>query len=549
MTIRKTASHDSTRMCGARRFGALVGTAAMLSAAAVHAQDAPPPPLIDFAQQQNTNDNLQSVATAVQVICPQLVGLQGGDSAAENVALWLAEDDPELQTARDLTLRCNELVITARNNLDRGEGGRDLMVTDADLVGSLQQVTAEELGSQGTLTMEASNGQFSNVAGRLDSIRLASLSSGFGTRAAALNFEVDGQALTASNMGLAEPLTGGGAAADTQRRWGWFLTGGYNTGDFDRDVQREGGDLEDSFDFDVLSATGGIDYRFDNFVLGAALGYDDYDADIDSASDDGGVLVSGGSTDADGFSGSLFGLYFINNFFIDGIVTVGSLDFDLERELVYEGNGNAALDTLGVNQTLTADPEADHYSFGLTVGYTIYSGAWLIEPQIAYTYRNIDVDGYTEQARINDTGAAGGMNLRVDDYDIDSKRTITGIQVSRNYSTDFGVLVPSARFDWYHEFEDDGQTVDAKYALEDDLAEALGGPFSSNIGFGSDGTANCLSCFRILTDDPEADYFVVGLALAARFKNGLQGFIGYDGLLGYDDLTSHAFTLGIRGAF
>jgi hypothetical protein len=159
------------------------------------------------------------------------------------------------------------------------------------------------------------------------------------------------------------------------------------------------------------------------------------------------------------------------------------------------------------------------------------------------------VDGYTEQARISDTGADGGMNLRVDDYDIDSKRTIAGIQVSRNYSTNFGVLVPSARFDWYHEFEDAGQTVDAKYALEDDLAAEVGGPFSSGIGFGSDGTANCLSCFRILTDDPEADYFVLGIALAARFKNGLQGFIGWDGLLGYDDLTSNSFTLGIRGAF
>lgn len=550
MTRRKTASALPAQASGGiRRLAIGIGAAGLLTVTVAQAQDAPPPPLIDFAQQQNTNSNLQNVATAVQVICPQLVGLQGGDSAAENVALWLAEDDPDLQTTRDLTLRCNELVITARNNLDRGEGGRDLMVEDADLVGSLQQVTAEEIGSQGTLTVRASNGQFANVAGRLDAIRIASLSSGFGSGAAAFNWQLDGQEVTASSLGLAEPLTGGGAAADSQRRWGWFLTGGYNTGDFDRDVQREGGDLEDSFDFDTLSATGGFDYRWDNFVLGAAIGYDDYDADIDSASDDGGQLVSGGSTDADGYSGSIFGLYFLNNFFIDGIVTVGKLDFDLERELFYVGNGDAALDTLGVSQTLDADTDADHYMLGLSVGYTFYTGAWMIEPQLAYSYRNVDVDGYTENARINDTGSSGGMNLRVDDYDIDSKRTIAGVQVSRNYSTSFGVLVPSARFDWYHEFEDDGQSIDAKYALEDELADELGGPFSSNIGFGSDGTANCLSCFRILTDDPEADYFVLGIALAARFKNGLQGFVGWDGLLGYDDLTSNAFTLGIRGAF
>ncbi|MGD9341402.1 MAG: hypothetical protein PVG76_10745, partial [Chromatiales bacterium] len=104
----------------------------------------------------------------------------------------------------------------------------------------------------------------------------------------------------------------------------------------------------------------------------------------------------------------------------------------------------------------------------------------------------------------------------------------------------------SARFDWYHEFEDDGQSIDAKYALEDQLADD---PAIPDNPFVSGFNAGCLSCFRILTDDPEADYFVLGIALAARFKNGLQGFVGWDGLLGYDDLTSNAFTLGIRGAF
>ncbi len=199
MTTRRTASSLSAQASGDIRILAIAaGAAGLLSVATAQAQDAPPP-LIDFAQQQNTNSNLQSVATAVQVICPQLVGLQGGDSAAENVELWLAEDDPNLQTTRDLTLRCNELVITARNNLDRGEGGRDLMVDDPDLVGSLQQVTAEEIGSQGTLTVRASNGQFANVAGRLDAIRMASLGSGFGSGAAAFNWQLDGQDVTASS--------------------------------------------------------------------------------------------------------------------------------------------------------------------------------------------------------------------------------------------------------------------------------------------------------------------------------------------------------------
>ncbi|MGD9341993.1 MAG: hypothetical protein PVG76_13725, partial [Chromatiales bacterium] len=114
MTRRKTASALPVQASGGiRRLAIGVGAAGLLTVTVAQAQDAPPPPLIDFAQQQNTNSNLQNVATAVQVICPQLVGLQGGDSAAENVALWLAEDDPDLQTTRDLTLRCNELVITA----------------------------------------------------------------------------------------------------------------------------------------------------------------------------------------------------------------------------------------------------------------------------------------------------------------------------------------------------------------------------------------------------------------------------------------------------
>ena len=98
--------------------------------------------------------------------------------------------------------------------------------------------------------------------------------------------------------------------------------------------------------------------------------------------------------------------------------------------------------------------------------------------------------------------------------------------------------------EWFHEFRNDARVIRAKYALENELADQGIADFSTEFGFG-----NCVSCFDLVSDDPEDDYFVVGLGIAATTQRGLQSFLMVEGLLGHSYLSAVAVTVGLRGQF
>jgi hypothetical protein len=120
-------------------------------------------------------------------------------------------------------------------------------------------------------------------------------------------------------------------------------------------------------------------------------------------------------------------------------------------------------------------------------------------------------------------------------------RSRVGIQLSNNVNTSFGSIRPMFSAEWFHEFEDEQRIIKAKYALEDDLA----GRGNFTTGFGS----GCVSCFDIISEAPETDYFVVGLGLAATTQRGFQSFLMLEGLLGHSYLSAYAVTVGLRGQF
>jgi outer membrane lipase/esterase len=469
--------------------------------------------------QTANNDPKANMEAAVRSICPSLVNdLWGGLGNALG-----ATDSPD----KDITLRCNELVQTSN-----GMGARDLMISSQELGSAWQQVNGEELTATGSLATRASNSQYSSVASRMSALRTSSIGTGLGRTAdSGINLEINDVLVSNSTPGWAdEPATGGGAAADAMRRWGWFVSGGWNTGDKDRTT------LEDGYDFDWLTVTAGFDYSFDRAVVGFALGYDDYSADFDTTAD-----VSGGKAEADGITGTLYGIMYFGNVFVTGSAGYGQMDYDMSRALVYASNNtDPACQCPGENRTLSGSPGADLWNADATVGYEFFASEWLLEPYLGVSYRNADIDGYTES-----DNSDGGMNLRYDDQDIDSLRSLVGFQVSRAFNPSFGSIRPYVRLDWYHEFDDDAQLIQAKYALEDELAAdptIANNPFIA--GFG-----NCLSCLNIATDDPDEDYFVFGLGVSSLLANRLQLYATYEGLFGYDDLTSNGISLGIRGQF
>ena len=404
---------------------------------------------------------------------------------------------------QDLFLRCNEMVETARvfQAIQAGTG-RNLGYSDrAQLLAAVQQVSGEELAAQGSMSTQVSAGQFSNIGGRLTALRMGS----------------DRQRL------------GGGASADeeasmaNQDRLGWFLESSYGFGDHDQTAS------EDAFDYDSMSFTTGTDYNFGSAVVGIAVGYDRYQADFDNA-----LFVSGGDVEVDGISGSLFAGFFGEGLTVSGIATYGSLESDVTRHVIYD-SANAACTNCGARRRLTGSPDGSYVALGLTVGYDFNVAGWDITPSVSASYRDVDMDGFSE----TDIGG-GGLALRYDDQTIESKRSIVGIAFSRPISRTFGVLVPSLRAEWHHEFEDDVRAVRAKYVLEDSLLVNA----SAAQDFGC-----AISCFTMLTDQADADFAVASVGVSATLPRRVQFYLFYEALLGAANLNGNSIAGGVRGQF
>jgi len=490
-----------------------LGLAAIVSVAPAMAQTATRGALDAYANANGATPLQRSTAGAVQSTCIGLAG-QGGLQLVDGTA------------KKDLFLRCNEMVATAAAlNVGSTTLGRTLGYTKSDqLFSALQQVSGEELSAQGSLSTQVSAGQFANISGRLNALRLGGTSSAARGRVAALDQPRTGNdSLLAANPNAGR--LGSGASADSQagldRNWGWFVESSYGFGDHDQTA------AEDGFDFDSVSVTTGTDYNFGSSVVGFSVGYDSYKADFDNRS-----LVTGGDVKVEGISGSVFGAYNGEGLSLSGIGTYGSLSSDVTRRAVYSSFNSACSPACpSTSRSFTGSPDGSYVALGLTLSKDFTIGGWDLTPSLSGSYRDVDLDGYTEKESV----ANGGLALAYNDQTIKSTKSILGIAVSKPFSKSFGVLTPNFRAEWHHEFEDDARTLGAKYALENTTS-------LSN-------TAGCISCFAITTDQPESDFGVIGLGVSALFAQRMQGYLYYETLLGAQDLTSNSIAVGIRGSF
>ncbi len=489
-----------------------------------NAQINPNNPLVIFVQNaENGTATLEAISIAVADVCPNLGGF--GQPAGPQ---------------RDLFLRCNEMIATAcefNGVMDPVTGepvpcGRSLELTDPDeLLAALQQIWGEELHSNASLTTRVTNGQFSNIAGRMNALRLGGASGAVGGRVASVapDSEPDrgSPGYGALSLDSRSSLTGGGAAGDVAGgRIGWFLEGSFNTGDRDQTG------FEDGFDFDSTSLTLGLDYLLDSGVIGVSVGADTYEADFDSA-----LFVTGGDVEVEGTSGSIFGAWFGEGFYVDGLVTFGSLDNDMSRALVYSSTDTCIPPNAcpAQNRILTSETDGDYLAAGASFGYEAVRGNWDITTSLSLAYRDIDIDGFDE---VDTSG--GGMGLRYSDQTIESLRSILGIAFTGNFSRSFGILSPHFRVEWHHEFEDDPVRLDAKYIIEDNLGTVPPGDFTGSA---------CLSCTRFNSEEIDTDFALVGIGLSAVFSRRIQIYAMYDALVGMDNLASNSFSLGLRGQF
>ncbi|MGB5835307.1 MAG: autotransporter outer membrane beta-barrel domain-containing protein [Thiohalocapsa sp.] len=303
--------------------------------------------------------------------------------------------------------------------------------------------------------------------------------------------------------------SGGGASADIAPKWGFFVNGHYGTGD------RDGTDREDAFDYDRWGFTAGADYRLsDDLVLGGLVSYSNIDSNFDVTE-----AVPGGGIEAESWGLGLYSTYYHDNWYVDGLVAYNQTDYDIDRRILLPLGEDPAPGVEETNRTARSSTNSNDWTLSIGGGMDFNKANLTYGPFVRLNYINADMDGYSE------TGAIG-LNLSVDDQNNESLTSVLGGRISAAMSQKWGVLVPQARVGWIHEFLNDADTFTAVYTVDPQQTPLLA-----------------------LSDEPDRDYFTLGVGVSAVLPKGVQAFLDYQTLLGNKYVNDHLFSAGVRAAF
>jgi uncharacterized protein YhjY with autotransporter beta-barrel domain len=424
----------------------------------------------------------ENIGGAIDRACPALVALTNPTPAQV-----------------DLRARCLELVDNAGRNPEQVEDALDQLNEDVAL-------------AQANAALLTAATQFDNLKTRIAALRSGSRGADLGGLALANASGVLPLSFLPSAVVQAEDGSEGGGEAEVGgefSRWGFFASGIIGRG------EQEAGDITPEYDFDTTGITAGVDYRVnDQWIVGGSLGFNRQDTDL---ADDGGGI------DTDGWSLSGYTTWYReNNWYVDGVLTLGSNDYDMTRRIAYDiaavGGG-----TTQVNQLARASTSGDVLSTALSVGRDFNKGAWNFGPYMRATYTRVDFDGYAEEL---DAGVGSGLGLAVESRELKSMTGVLGGKVTYAMSRDWGVLMPHAQLEWEHEFRDDAQQVVTRF---------LHDPTGTRV--------------RLQGDEVDANYFNIGFGLSALFPGGRSAFFYYEHLAGSEGQSQDNLSIGVRIEF
>lgn len=447
----------------------------------------------------------EDMARSVARICPTLDMRSGalGPRAANRSA---AEDQLNIVCAN---LVFNDPQTAPEVDLD-ADGQPDVVGFDLDqqeLNAAVQSLNGEELQATQQQIAEIRAIQVSNISARLSAIRAGQV--GPGLSFAGLSLGASDRLLALQDLGDLEIVPAQFEEDGFLSRLGVFITGGLTFGD------KDSTDTVSGFDFDTQGVTVGADYRVtDRLVVGAAVGYSRFNADFDSTADS----PSGQELESDGAAVSVFGSFYpTDQLFFDLIASLGWTWYDSTRRIVIPSNNPAIAP---IDTDATGDFDAWHYGAAANVGYNLTLFGANVRPIGRVEYLRAEIDGFTEDSSM-------GVNLTFDDQDAQSLTTNLGVELDYPISTGIGVISPSVRAEYVHEFLNDEDGVRVRYATD---------------------PAN-VSAFEVSTESPDRDYGILGAGLAATFPGGWGAFVDYNTLVGLSDFTVHTVNIGLRRQF
>ena len=258
-----------------------------------------------------------------------------------------------------------------------------------------------------------------------------------------------------------------------------------------QDYSDDDSDSDTDYDGEAVAVTAGFDYRVaPQLVLGLLVDGSSGDYDYDA----------GGDSDVDSLRIALYGTWGgSTGLYSDFSVGYGSHDLDYHRNLGGILGGSASGST-----------DANSVQALWTVGYTFSHQQIKHGPFVGAEYQKVEVDGYDED---------GILDVKVDDYDVDSLRGLIGYRAEATY----GRFTPYATLAYAHEFKDD--EVETRASLE-------GSPFTvRTAGLGS---------------------AIIGtLGTSYAVNDSLSFDVGYRGEISVDDegIDSHGLNVGVNWGF
>ena len=464
----------------------LTGVAAISGTAA--GQGVPPGTVLNLATLPGLTELQQPTATAVNVACVQL-GLPGSGYVV----------DPNGTPTERFFYTCRVMVHTANQLAGKGPTTLSLNIPNDQLRTGVQAASDVQGNAQKQISSEAAKG---NLLGS----RLLDLRGGSRGMVVGLN----GNPPKASQQSLArvsglDGATGGGASADPAMdgRWGGFVNVGYNWGSVDQTT------LQDAYDFGSFNVLAGADYRVnDNFVVGGAFSYGDTHSDYDQSLG----KVKAATTGVAGYA-----TWYSGNWYVDGFVAYGSVDYDSTRNIYIPSNNPGVP---AINAVATAKPNGDQWSMSIGTGANYPVGTMTVTPTARLGYIWVKNKAFTESEPVN------GMGLAVNERTLSSLQTALGAKLSGVVNTSSGVFGPYFSAQWMHEFKNDAPSIVSKYVND---------PFNT--------------IYAIPTAEPTRNYAALALGSSATFPGDFSGFAQLTAAVGLQNQNVYGAVIGVRKQF
>ena len=263
------------------------------------------------------------------------------------------------------------------------------------------------------------------------------------------------------------------------------------------------------FDASAGMLTAGLDYRFsDKWVGGLSFNYQHTNLDFD---------FNSGTLKNDAYRLAPFFSYAVTpDVLIDGLIGVGFLDYNSNRTCT-----NCVQPGTNTLQTLvnTASFRGTQWFGSIGIGKSWPLGAWALRGYARGDYVQVNTDGYTEAGTFiaNTTTATA---LQVQSQRANSLTSLLGIHASRAISTSKGVITPSARVEWVHEFEDNSRTINSQFV-------------------------SVPGAMTVTTVEPVPNWVNLGIGVQMNFAHSLAGFLDY--VYTYKtNASNNALSVGIR---